>query len=176
MSSVCETESLFWEFDYCLSVHIPYILELILVRSDDRYIRSLQIIFIRRNRIYILKHSISPGNIYRTNVPYHIPIYRTNVQYHIPCHIIFPPHRAIIPYHRHKYLPHQRTISHTVSYIISTTPCHHTIPPTYHITYRATPHTMPYRTVPHTIPDNIILSIPYPTKNTHTNLKTKNPH
>ena len=119
-----------WEFEFCLSVHIPYILELILVRSDDRYIRSLQIIFIRRNRIYILKHSISPGNIYRTNVPYHIPIYRTNVQYHIPCHIIFPPHRAIIPYHRHKYLPHQRTIPHTVPYIISTTPCHHTIPPT----------------------------------------------
>ena len=31
---------------------------------------------------------------------------------------------------------------------------------------------MPYRTVPHTIPD-IILSVPYPTKNTYTNLKTK---
>ena len=39
--------------------------------------------------------TVSPGNIYRTNVPYHIP-----------CHILFPPHRAIIPYHRH-------TISHT---------------------------------------------------------------
>ena len=136
-----------------------------LVRCDDRYIRSLQIIFIPRNRPYILKHTISPGNIYRTNVPYHIP-----------CHRIFPPHRAIIPCHRHKYLPHQRTISHAVPYIISTTPCHHTITPTYHTTYRATPHTMPYRTVPHTIPDNIILYIPYPTKNTHTNLKTKNTH
>ena len=138
--SVCKTESLFWEFDSCLSclsVLIPYMLELILVRSDDRYIRSIQIIFIPHNRPYILKHTISPGNIYRTNVPYHIP-----------SHISFPPHRAIIPYHRH-------TISHTVPHH---TQCH-TVP--YHI---------PYQTY------NIIQSIPYPTKNTHTNLKTKNPH
>ena len=68
---------------------------------------------IRRNRLCILKHTISPGNIYRTNVPYHIP-----------CHILFPPHRAIIPYHRH-------TISHTVPHH---TQCH--IVP-YHIPYQA---------------------------------------
>ena len=96
-----------WEFDSCLSVRIPYVLELILVRSDDRYVRSLQMISIRRSRPYILKHTISPGNIYRTDVPYHIPY-----------HKMFPPHRSIIPYRRHKYSPHQRVIysfHHTVS-------------------------------------------------------------
>ena len=56
-------------------------------------------IFIPRNRPYILKQTVSRGNIYRTNVPQHIPIYRTNVR------------------------------SHRVPYNISTTPWHHTIPP-----------------------------------------------
>ena len=133
----------------CRSVRIPYIWELILVCSDDRYNRSLQMIFIRRNRPCILTHTISPGNIYRTNVPYHIPchiiftphraiipyhghkIYRTNVPHHIPCHILFPPHRAIIPCHRHTILhtvPHH-TQYHTVPYhipyqTISYYPCH----------------------------------------------------
>ena len=174
--SVCMSVCLSVCLPVCLSVRMPYVLKIILVRSGDRYIRSLRVIFIRRNRPYILKHNISPGNVYRTNVPYHIPVDRTIVPSHIPCHIIFPPHRAIIPYHRQKYLLHQVTISHTVPYIISTTPCHHTIPPTYHITYRATPHMMPYRTVPHTIPDDIILSIPYPTENTHPKLKTNISH
>ena len=40
-----------------------------------------------------------------------------------------------------------------------------------HIPYHTRHNAIPYRT--HNIPDNIILSIPYPTKNTHTNLKTK---
>ena len=146
-----------------------------LVRCDDRYIRSLQIIFIPRNRPYILKHTISPGNIYRTNV-----------LYYIPCHITFPPHRAIIPYRRHKYLPHQRTISHTVPYIIFTTPCHHTIPPTwiftaptYHITYRAIyyfHHTMasyhttdvPYHIPCHTTHNAIPYHATYHTRPHHT--------
>ena len=151
--SVCQTERPFWEFDsclsVCLSVRTPYILELILASSVYRYIRSLQIMFMGRNRPYILKHTISPGNIYRTNVPYHIPY-----------HIIFAPHRAIIPYHRQKYLPHKRTISHTMPYIFSTSPCDHIVPPTYHITYsqcHTTHNAIPY-------PDNIILSIPYPPK------------
>ena len=137
-------------------------------------------IFIRRNRRYIQKYTVSPGNIYRSNVPYHIPMYPTNVPYHIPCHIIFPPHRAIIP--------HQTNINSYRTNVPYHIPCHvffppHSaiIPPTYHITYRATPHTMPYRTVPHTISDNIILSIPYPTKiptltwrqKIHTNSKIK---
>ena len=161
--SVCKTESIVGNRFLTLSVRIPYLLELILVRSDDLYIRSLQMISIRCNRPYILKHNISPGNIYRN-------IYGTNVPYHIPCHIIFPPHRAITPYHRHKYLPLQRTISHTVPCIISTTPCHHTIPPTYHITYRAAYHTRQYHTT-HTIPNQ-----KYPLtwrQKIHTNSKIK---
>ena len=99
-------------------------------------------LFIQRNRPYILKSTISPGYIYRTNVPYHKPchmifhhtessfhatdinIYRTNVPYHIPCHILYPSRRAILPYHRH-------TISHTVPHH---TQCH--IVP-YHIPYQA---------------------------------------
>ena len=112
-------------------------LELILVRSDDRYIRSFKIIFIPLNRPYILL--------------------RRKI-YHIT----------------RQYLPHQRTISHTVPYIISTTPCHNTIPPTYHVTYRATPHNViPYRTIYHTRQYHTIHTIP--NENAHTNLKTKNP-
>ena len=107
-------------FLFCLSVCIPYILEFILVRSDDRYIKLLQMIY--------------------------------------------------IPYHRHKYSPRQCTISHTVPLIFSTTPCHHTIPPTqiftaptYHITYRVIYY------FHHTVPSYHTTHIPYhiPCHNTH---------
>ena len=131
--SVCKTESIVGNRFLTLSVRIPYLLELILVRSNDRYIRSLQIIFIPRNRPCILKHSISPGNIYphqRTishTVPYNISttpchhtipptnIYRTNAPYHTPCHILFPPHRAIIPYY---HVPCHTTQCHTAPHTI----------------------------------------------------------
>ena len=122
--SFCKTESLFWEFDSCLSVRIPYILELILVRSDDRYIRSLQIIFIPRNKPYILKH---------TSVPYHQAIF-TAPTYHITYRAIYYFHHTVPSYHT------------DIPYHIPCHTTHNAIP------YRTTYHTRQYHTI-HTIPN-----------------------
>ena len=96
-------------------------------------------------------------NIFHHTVPsYHTTdtnIYRTNVPYHIPCHILFPPHRAIIPYHPH-------TVSHTVP---QHTQCH------------AVPCHIPYQTISY-YPYHTQPKIPTLTgrQKTHTNSKIKN--
>ena len=79
------------------------------------------------NRPYTLKHSIPPSNF---------------------SHIIYPPHRTIVPYHQH-------TVSHTViiPYRISTK---QTIS-SFDMTYRATPHT-----VLHHIPYHTHTTVPTP--------------
>ena len=110
----------------CLSVRTPYSSELILVRSDDRFISSLQMTLYDSYRPYIQKHPYHQA-IFIAIFTHAVSSYHTTtVPYHKPCHIIFPPHRTIIPYHRH-------TISHTVPHH---TQCHrHTTNVPYHIPY-----------------------------------------
>ena len=80
-----------------MSVRTPCILEPKLVRSDVRYIRSLQTIVTRCERLYILKPTISPGNIYRSNVPYHQAIFTTPT-YHITYRAISYFHHTVPSY------------------------------------------------------------------------------
>ena len=115
-----------------MPVRILYVFELILLRSNDRYITSSQIIFIQLIR---LLRTLYTERYHTTRQCLAIP------------GKIYTPHRTIIPYHEH-------TISHRIViflFRIPTKPYHHTIP-TYHITYRATPHPMPHRTVPSHVP------------------------
>ena len=72
--------------------------------------------------------------ILTTNIPYREAIFTPVISHTVLFHIVYPPHRTIIPYHQH-------TISYTVIFPYSTsTKSYHHIIPTNDITYRTIPY------------------------------------